>query len=413
MHKTGIEPLNEMASRLLDEMEAKGYCVGYIRQMRRSCILLVQLANKLGKDFIDAELSQAFANDTSHFRTGAHSDSRRLRHMRCLHALQMCHDTETPARNMVGDQSFVDVLNSQHFVNALAAFKKSVVSESELKKNTTEGYIRIVRYFLHYCESTGYSKLADITDRSVHSFLSELCRERYQPTSIGAILPGLKLFLSIAGETKHLLRTFPTAPKRKKTIISVLDASEHEAFAAYLRSALMSARDKAICWLAFETGLRAVDMASLKIQDIDWVNDCIHIIQQKTSRALELPLRATYGNAIADYLTAERPRSQSPQLFLSVLAPFRPLTAHNAYRTILEKAFRAAGIVNANRICGTRFMRHNAASHMLKSGVPLWDISAALGHTNPNSADTYLATDESAMSSCCLPMPAVEGVEAP
>jgi integrase len=171
----------------------------------------------------------------------------------------------------------------------------------------------------------------------------------------------------------------------------------------------MSARNRTICWLAFETGLRAVDMANLKITDIDFVNDVITIIQQKTSKPLELPLRATYGNAISEYLVNERPQSNSTYLFLSSSAPFRPLVAHGAYYAIILNAFRAAGIEKPERICGTRFTRHNAASHMLKSGIPLYDVSAALGHSNPNSVDVYLATDEKMMVECCLPIPCVKG----
>ena len=155
--------------------------------------------------------------------------------------------------------------------------------------------------------------------------------------------------------------------------------------------------------------MRAIDICNLKITDIDWANDRIHVTQQKTSKSLELPLRATYGNAIADYLLYERPPSSSTRLFLSTQAPFRPLSSHAGYRTILLKAFRNAGILKRGRICGTRFTRHHAASHMLKSGVSLYDISATLGHCNPNSVDVYLATDEHMMAQCCLTVPFLKG----
>jgi integrase len=97
-------------------------------------------------------------------------------------------------------------------------------------------------------------------------------------------------------------RDLPQGPKTEEGIIAVLEEREHEAFAEYLKTVTLSARDMAICRLAFETGMRAVDICNLKIADIDWANDRIHITQQKTSKPLELPLRATYGNAIADYL---------------------------------------------------------------------------------------------------------------
>jgi site-specific recombinase XerD len=284
-----------------------------------------------------------------------------------------------------------------------------MTEEIGLKENTINGYKRFVYHFLLYCEENGLRTTGNIRSNDVLSFLEELCRERYQSTSIYAHLPGLRLFFSTNESMHHLLMTFPKTPKRKREIIPVLEDREHEAFKEYLKTASLSARDRAICWLAFETGIRAIDICNLRIDDIDWKNDKIHITQQKTSKALELPLRATYGNAIANYLLYERPLSNSTRLFLSTLAPFKPLSSHAAYRAILLNAFLNAGIRKPGRICGTRFTRHNMASHMLKNGIPLYDISVALGHSNPNSVDTYLSTNEKMMAECCLPVPCAEG----
>ncbi|WP_115624397.1 hypothetical protein [Blautia producta] len=42
---------------------------------------------------------------------------------------------------------------------------------------------------------------------------------------------------------------------------------------------------------------------------------------------------------------------------------------------------------------------------MLRSGVPMPNISAVLGHTDPNTVSVYLSTDEAAMAACTLPLP--------
>lgn len=372
-------------------------------------MLLEDMADRMGKDTLDDELSEAFIDNSSHFRTGAYSKSRFSRHNRCIHILKTYQDTCASDWPSLRHAPILAGLITPQLIEAHASFACRMREEIGLKKNTIDGYKRFVYHFLLYCEGNGCRTTGEIRSGDVPSFLETLCRDRYQPTSIGSHLPGLKLFFSTSESTRHLLATFPKAPKRKREIISVLEEREHEAFAEYLKTANLSARDRAICWLAFETGIRAVDICNLKITDIDWANDKIHITQQKTSKPLEIPLRATYGNAMADYLLYERPLSNSTQLFLSELAPFRPLSSHAAYRAILLNAFRDADILKTDRIYGTRFTRHNAASHMLKNGVPLYDISAALGHCNPNSVDTYLATDENMMAECCLPLPHVEG----
>ena len=54
-------------------------------------------------------------------------------------------------------------------------------------------------------------------------------------------------------------------------------------------------------------------------------------------------------------------------------------------------------------------MRHNAASKMLESGIPLPIISSVLGHVNPDSATVYLTTDEKHLVSCVLPLSILKG----
>jgi len=409
MHKTRIKKLKELTSMVLAEMGKAHYCKEYIQQVKSTCMSLEEMADMMGKDTLDDELSQAFVNDSLHFRTGEYSKSRFMRHRRCIHILRTYLDTGASDWPSIPRTPVLAELTVLELIEAHVSFVHHMRDEIGLKKNTIDGYKRFVYHFLLFCEKNGCRSTGEIQSGDVPYFLEMLCRDRYQPTSIGAHLPGLKIFFSMSESTRQLIATFPKAPKRKREIIPVLEKCEHEAFMEYLKTASLSARDRAICWLAFETGMRAVDICNLKIADIDWANDKIHITQQKTSKPLELPLRATYGNAIADYLLYERPSSNSKRLFLSTLAPFRPLTSHAAYYAILLNAFRNAGILKRGRICGTRFTRHNAASHMLKNGVPLYDISAALGHCDPNSVETYLATDEHMMAQCCLSVPFVEG----
>src|SRR5699024_2887465 len=78
----------------------------------------------------------------------------------------------------------------------------------------------------------------------------------------------------------------------------------------------ISFRTRAIGTLLVYTGLRSVDIANLKLEDIDWENDTIKIIQSKTSNPLELPMEAMIGNALYSYIIHERPKSEQPFIFL-------------------------------------------------------------------------------------------------
>jgi site-specific recombinase XerD len=54
---------------------------------------------------------------------------------------------------------------------------------------------------------------------------------------------------------------------------------------------------------------------------------------------------------------------------------------------------------------GTRFLRHNAASRLLRAAVPLPTISAVLGHSSPESTDVYLSVDRDRLLHCVLELP--------
>ena len=55
---------------------------------------------------------------------------------------------------------------------------------------------------------------------------------------------------------------------------------------------------------------------------------------------------------------------------------------------------------------GTRLLRHNAASRLLRAAVPLPTISAVLGHASPESTNLYMSVDQDRLLECVLAVPA-------
>jgi integrase len=279
------------------------------------------------------------------------------------------------------------------------------MSSNNLKANTKDGYRRLVHYFLLYLEGRNYRSLTQIKPGDIVTFVAFICTEHYQPTSLGAHLPGLRMFLKMSEITRRFEIELPERLPKMRTILGVYTDEEHEQILKFIEHSDMPLRDKAISIIALETGLRAVDICNLKLRDIDWQNDRIHITQVKTGRALNIPLKASYGNAIADYLISERPASDSEFIFLKRKAPFTPINSHSGCRKILFDAITGAGVEANGRAYGTRITRHSAASRMLRQGVPLPVISEALGHGNPNSVMVYLSTEDAKLAECTLPLP--------
>ena len=80
--------------------------------------------------------------------------------------------------------------------------------------------------------------------------------------------------------------------------------------------------------------LRGVDICNIRLSDIDWNKDVIYLKQQKTGHFLNIPLRQSYGNIIAEYILSERPACKSDYLFVRELAPFSRLDGEGASKLI-------------------------------------------------------------------------------
>lgn len=175
----------------------------------------------------------------------------------------------------------------------------------------------------------------------------------------------------------------------------------------------LALRDRAIGKLAYYTGLRCCDIATMELASIDWERDLIRIRQQKTEEPLELPLTATVGNAIYDYITNERPPSDCPILFLTQIGPYRGMESASIWR-VAARIMEEAGIRQSKGDRrGFHVFRHHLATTLLGNGVPQAVISGALGHAAPESVEAYISADLAHLKGCALSIarfPVPEGV---
>ena len=91
------------------------------------------------------------------------------------------------------------------------------------------------------------------------------------------------------------------------------------------RTTRVGRRDYAMLMLLTAYGLRGAEAARLRLDDIDWRNKQLHIRGRKSGNNTTYPLAASVEDAIVDYLRNGRPASSHREVFLSVIAPFRPL----------------------------------------------------------------------------------------
>lgn len=163
-------------------------------------------------------------------------------------------------------------------------------------------------------------------------------------------------------------------------------------------------RDRAILLLLARLGLRAGDVASLRLSDISWPQATIRVIGKEEREAL-LPLPQEVGDAILTYLEFGRPRVGSDHVFLRCYAPFRPFAGGNPISLIVRRALLRSGIKTPS--LGSHILRHSVASEMLHQGIPLYGIASVLRHRSIATTTLYAKVDLDLLRQVAQPWPEV------
>ena len=164
---------------------------------------------------------------------------------------------------------------------------------------------------------------------------------------------------------------------------------------------VIGARDRAVVLLLARLGLRASEVAELTFDAVDWRNGRIAVCG-KGRRQQWLPLPQQVGDAIVTYLRGGRPPLPVPQVFISALAPRRPMT-RQAVSGVVAAALRRAGIKAPHN--GAHLLRHSAATAMLRKGVSLAGVGAVLRHRSPQTTAHYAKVDFALLREIVQPWP--------
>jgi integrase/recombinase XerD len=163
-------------------------------------------------------------------------------------------------------------------------------------------------------------------------------------------------------------------------------------------------RDYAILMLLSTYGLRAGEVTALRLDDVDWQKEVLRIRHSKTGAHSELPLLATVGNAILDYLQKGRPQTQARAIFIRSHAPYQPFQRGSSLYTPIQRRLTAAGIDLTGKR-GPHIFRHARAVSLLRVAVPMKEIGDILGHRGAASTAIYLKLAIDDLRSVALEIP--------
>ncbi len=163
-------------------------------------------------------------------------------------------------------------------------------------------------------------------------------------------------------------------------------------------------RDRAMILLLARLGLRAGDVLSMRLVDLEWDSATVRI-RGKGRYEVRLPLPQDVGEAVIRYLECRPEGVRSDKLFLRTIAPFGPLVCADAVSSVVKRALDRAGVETSAK--GAHLLRHTAATEMLRQGVPLEQIGSVLRHRGVDTTAYYAKVDVAFLKQVAQPWPEV------
>jgi site-specific recombinase XerD len=149
-------------------------------------------------------------------------------------------------------------------------------------------------------------------------------------------------------------------------------------------------RNRAIITLLAVYGFRSSEVCRLRLEDLDWERELIHLSRTKQRREHQYPLVREVGEAILLYLRKARPQTDRREVFLRLVPPFEPLTV-GGLGTMVNQRLKSLNLKLPHY--GPHALRHACASHLLAEGLSLKEIGDHLGHSDPRSTRMYAKVD--------------------
>ncbi len=143
-------------------------------------------------------------------------------------------------------------------------------------------------------------------------------------------------------------------------------------------------RTYAMVHLAYLLGLRPQEICSITLDDISFGRATLRVKDRKTNHPIKLPLPEDVIKPIAAYLIGVRQESNHRTLFLTLKAPYEPLTP-GVVGYHLSNCMRREGLG-----ASAYWLRHTYAQNLLEAGASIYEIKEMLGHDSIESTKKYL-----------------------
>lgn len=292
-------------------------------------------------------------------------------------------------------------------IEELRSFEEHLRDVQGLSPSTRRGYLRAAGGLLRRRFGSGPIDIAELRPSDIRQFLNDELETHKTPSYAAYLASGLRSYLryrSLCGDAVGALAAVIVSPAHwtLATLPRTLAADEVERLLDACRAVGPGRkRGYAIVRCALDLGLRAGEIARLKIGDIDWQAGTITLRGTKSLRADLLPLPVETGQALADYLQSERPSSASCAVFVRRLRPHDLPMTSTAVQKVIARAFRRSELPYS----GSHRLRHTFACRLVEHGSSLKEVADLLRHRSLTTTQIYAKLDTPSLSLVALPWP--------
>jgi len=237
---------------------------------------------------------------------------------------------------------------------------------------------------------------AKLSEQAIKSFLLHVISNQpaVAASTYNVMIHGLKFFYEVVLDKKMVAIALPRKKEPQK-LPDILSPAEVER----IIKATRNLKHRTILIITYGAGLRASEVASLTVKDIDSDRSVIHIRQGKGNKDRYVMLSPFMLTSLRVYWkqcrlqTAKQTPNQNHQKENNFIFPGQSgkALAVVSIGMIYKRAKNLAGIKKQG---GIHAMRHAFATHALESGIDLYTIKQLLGHASITSTVRYLRMTE-------------------
>jgi integrase len=391
--------IHSLASGASDYFRANGYTESSIAERERILRKIVGMHDSVGETYLNQAIVTEFIEETeSRFRR---EDISQIYYRFLNKTIGYLVEYRSTGTMRLARQFITSV--SDYYDNILAA----ILEYTGWNRKSSHSIWSAAKTYFNWLVAAGHEDLSRVTPDVVKLYLVD-CASRLSGSSLDTIrriIKKLCVYLFQQGLCPDSCeRLFSFAIPTPRSIKRIIPQEEIALTLNTIdRNSDIGKRDYAAILLAVVTGLRATDIANLKLADIDWRNGEIKIIQSKTGNSLALPLTTDAGLAIRNYIENARQESNVENVFLRSRSPVTGITPAILYGQFNTYRVRA-GLPKSS----FHGLRRTLGTNMVISGTPITTVSQALGHAELNSTRRYISLDTKHLSECALGFSGIE-----